>query len=383
MAVTIRSAWRFMAAGLVAAALYASRASAQTRPVDLSGARDSTLSDTAFARIWTASCERAVPRDSGLVYGIVRDARTMDPVGGASIDLVWTQLIVDDRKTVHERRIRVDTKANADGVFGMCGIPTQQFVRIGAGYQGRVSALIDLPPGERRVMRRDLLLGAEADSGERGVIIGTLRDVAGAPLGNARIIVDGSVEVRAAADGHFRVSGVATGTRQIEVLSVGMVPVVAAVDVFPNDSTPVVLTVRRVTALDAVRVTASQRARGVIDGIEERKRLGTGYLIEAGELYAHADLAMVFREFPNAEVERTHGDIVVRTQVGRGRICEPEVWVDGNHSAQTILSSLRMSEIVAVEFYPRAETVPVQFLSSSVARACGAILIWTTWLFGR
>lgn len=367
----------------VAVGLRAVPAAAQTRAIDLSGARDSTLSDTAFARIWTASCDRAVPKDSGLVYGIIRDARTMEPVGGASIDIVWTQLVIDDKKIVRERRVRLDTKANAAGVFGMCGIPTQQFVRLGAGHAGRVSALIDLPPGERRVMRRDLLLGAESDSVERGVIFGTVRDVSGAPLGNARVIVDDTVEVHATADGRFRINNVATGTRQIEVLSIGMVPVIAAVDVFPNDSTPVALSVRRVTALDAVRITASRRARAIIDGIEARKRLGSGYLIEAGDLYAHSDLATVFQEFPNAEVDRQHGEITVWTPTGKGTMCMPNVWIDGNRSAQAIFSSLRMSEIVAVEFYPRPESVPVQFLNSSMARACGAILVWTTWVFGR
>jgi hypothetical protein len=42
-----------------------------------------------------------------------------------------------------------------------------------------------------------------------------------------------------------------------------------------------------------------------------------------------------------------------------------------------------MSEVVAVEMYTRSESVPSQFKNSALQRACGAILVWTTWAFSR
>lgn len=342
------------------------------------------LSDTAVARIWRSACGRGAPRDSGIVYGLVRDATTKAPVADAYIDVVWTQLVVDGRRQLHRRSFKLDTKANADGVFGICGIPVGQFVRIGAGSRGRVSALVDLPPGERRVLRRDLVIGAERDTAERGVIFGSLREVTnGAPLANARIVLDDSVEVRAGIDGRFLIRDVATGTRQIEVLSIGMVPVLAAVDVFPHDSTPVTLTIRRVTTLDAMRISASRRGRAIIDGLEERRKLGGGYLMEAAEIYGQSDLATVLRGFPSTRVDRSNGQITVWTPAKGGAMCMPAVWVDGAKSAQEIFSNIRMSEIVAVEMYPRPEAVPLRFKNSSMVAPCGAVLLWTTWPFSR
>jgi len=378
---TVRSSLLTLGAMLAIAA----SASGQGRSINIgTAAPDSALSDTAVKRIWASVCGGVAPKDSAIVYGIVRDAKTGDPVANAYVDVVWTQLIIDG-KQLHQRRLKLDTKANAAGVFGLCGIPVGQFTRIGAGSTaGRLSGLVDLPPGDRRVIRRDLMVGAESDSTERGVVFGMLREVStGTPLANARIVVDDSAEVRSGDDGHFIIRDLPTGTRQLEVFSIGMVPVVAAVDVFPNDSTPVTLSIRRVTALDAVRVTASHRAQSIIDGLEERKRLGGGYLLEAGDIYAHSDLATVFAEFPSTEVQRKNGEILVWTPAKNGTMCNPEVWVDGSRSAQYVLPMLRMSEVVAVEMYPRPESVPLQFKNSSPTHSCGAILLWTTWAFSR
>jgi hypothetical protein len=362
----------------------ASAVMGQGRAVDLTGGRDSLLADTTIARIWKNLCGGTAPKDSAIVYGIIRDAKTRAPVGNAYVDVVWTQLIVDDKNVLHQRRVKLDTKANRDGVFGICGLPAGQFVRMGAGSNGRLSALIDLPPTDQRLRRRDLMIGADRDDAERGLVFGTLREVStGAPLVNARIVIDDSVEARTDDEGRFILRNVPTGTRQLEVLSIGMVPVVSTVDVFPSDSTPVALMVRRVTALDAVKVTASPRARAIIDGLEERRKLGGGYLLEAGEIYAHSDLATVFQEFPSARVERKRGEITVSVPQTGGRMCTPDVWVDGARSAQYVLSSLRMSQVVAVEMYPRAGDVPVQFQNSTPTHGCGVILLWTTWAFSR
>src|SRR4051812_14152519 len=300
-------------------------ASAQVR----SDAPEGALTDSAFARIWSASCTGAVPKDSGLVYGVVRDAKTRSPVADANVDVVWTELAIDAGKKLRLRRLKLDTHTNAAGVFGVCGVPNAQFLRIGAGTNGRMSALIDIPPGDRRVVRRDLAIGAESDTSERGIIYGTLIEQSGAPLSNARVVLDDSTEARTSEEGRFILRNVATVTRQIEVLSIGMVPVLQAIDVAPNDSTPVRLTIRRITALDAVRVSASRRARAIIDGLEERKRAGVGRVMEAGDIYGHADLVSVFREFPGVGVDRREGEINVwMNAVGAGS-CWPSVWLDG------------------------------------------------------
>ena len=68
---------------------------------------------------------RLVPKDSAIVYGVIRDVKTREPVANAYVDVVWTQLIVDDKKQLHQRRLKLDTKANGAGVFGICGVPSR------------------------------------------------------------------------------------------------------------------------------------------------------------------------------------------------------------------------------------------------------------------
>jgi hypothetical protein len=263
----------------------------------------------------------------------------------------------------------------------LCGVPTGQWLRVGAGVSGKTSGLIDLPPTDARVQRRDLVVGGTAADG-RGFVFGTLTESNGAPFPNARIVLDDSIEARSDADGRFTLKDVETGTRQVEILSIGMVPVVTTVDVFPKDSTPVAMAIRRITALDVVRVSASSRARTIIDDFEARKKSGLGYTREAGEIISHADLSSVFREIPGIQIDRSEG-ITVMMSDGKGGMCPADFWLDGALNTQAAFSTIRMNEIVALEVYVRPETVPVQFTRATSGRKCGAIVMWSTWIFAR
>lgn len=360
-------------------------ATAQVRPVSQAGERakiDSVLTDSAFASYWELRCNGPVPNDSGIVFGTIRDAATRRPVPGAHVDVTWIELVAD-KKTFKRRQLKLDTNADSAGTYGLCGVPTEEFSRIGAGSAGRGSGLIDLPPTEQRLIRRDLMIGVETDSVARGAIVGTLSDSSGAPIPNARIRLDDAAESRSGDDGRFSFRSVPTGTRQIEVFSIGMVPALTTVDVLANDTTPTKLVVRRITALDMVRVSSSRRARQVIDEFEGRKRTGVGYSREAGDIIGHADLASVLHEFPSAQIDRNHGSIQVVLPDGHGMGCYADVWIDGARSAQEALTTLRMDEIMGIEMYVRAQSVPLKFQNPSNKTRCGALIIWTTWVFSR
>jgi hypothetical protein len=289
---------------------------------------------------------------------------------------------VDKKEGVKQRRWKLDSRATAGGAFMLCGVPTGQWLRLGAGVSGRVSGLIDLPPTDARTQRRDLVIGA-SDSAGRGFVFGTLTESNGAPFPNARIVLDDTVETRSDADGRFTLRDVQTGTRQLEILSIGMVPVVTTVDVFPRDSTPMAMSIRRITALDVVRVSASSRARTIIDDFEARKKSGLGYTRETGDIINHADLASVFREIPGVQIDRGDGGFTVVMPDGKGGVCPADFWLDGALSTQLAFSTIRMNEIVALEVYTRPGTVPVQFKRAGPAASCGAIVMWSTWIFAR
>src|SRR5918992_1225999 len=110
-----------------------------------------------------------------------------------------------------------------------------------------------------------------------------LTDAGGAPVADARVIVNDTTEVRSQADGSFIIRDVPVGTRQVEILAIGMRPVVTAVDVLPNDTAAIALQLRKVTTLDVVRVTASRRGRLLVEEIEARRKTGVSYMMDIGD----------------------------------------------------------------------------------------------------
>ncbi len=358
-----------------------------TRVAVTDGRDEVRISVPSFATLWRAACGPGRPaQDVGFVHGTVRDASNGAAVANAFVDVTWVETRVDKRDGVTQRHRRFKTQTDESGRFSVCGVPVAHWLRIGAGAAFGASGPIDLPPSELRVQRRDLLLGptSRSHSARGGTISGVLADAGGAPVADARVIVNDTTEVRSGADGAFTIRDVPIGTRQVEVLSIGMRPVVIAVDVLPNDTATLALHLHKVTTLDVVRVTASRRGRLLAKEIEERRKDGLGYLMDIGDIVGRSTLSSVFSDLPSARVEHRSGGFIVFVPDGRGGLCEPEVWVDGSRSAQGALNMITPQEVAAVELFPRAETVPVRYrLESLSRRACGAILVWTNWALGR
>jgi hypothetical protein len=339
------------------------------------------ISSPSFATLWRSVCgTNRIPRDSGFVYGTVREAVTQSPVPNATIDLTWLDLRVDRTKRISQSRYRWQTRSDSGGNYYICGVPTETGTRLRAATDSATSGLIDLASGSIRVHRRDLTIGAVSDSGARqvGVVSGLVADSSGRPIPDARIIADGAPELRSAANGRFVVTGVPVGTRQVEVLAIGMSPVITAVDVGPADTASILATMRRITTLDVVRVTASPQVRRLVRELDERRTAGFGYVRDSTEIANHGSMFSVLFEFPSVRVDRRNaaGDFTV-TMPGTGAArCLANVLVDGQKSDFDQLSFLRPSDIAAIEVYPRRMQLPMQFMRFD---DCGAIVVWTKW----
>jgi len=358
-----------------------------TRTVVTDGRDEVRIAVPSFATLWRGACgSRRAPRDSGFVYGTVREASSREPIAGAFVDLTWVEILIEKGRGVTQRLRRVETRTDASGRFSVCGVPLAHWLRIGAGASSGASGTIDVPPGELRVQRRDLLIGptSRADAPRAGTILGVVTDAAGVPLVDARVIADDTTEVRSGADGSFIVRDVPAGTRQLEALAIGMRPVLAVVDVLPGDTAAVVLQLHKVTTLDIVRVTASRRGRLIAEEIESRRKTGHGYLVDVGDIARRASLSSVFSELPSVEVRYNGGNFTVLVPDGRGGACEPDVWVDGARSGPAALNMIHPKEVAALELFPRAGTIPTRYQRDLAGRPrCGAILIWTNWALGK
>jgi hypothetical protein len=350
------------------------------------GSGDIRIGVPSLATLWRTACGAgAPPKDKALVFGTIRDIDQQRPVPDAFVDLTWQDLTYDKRRGLRQTAHRGATRSDSTGSYVVCGVPTNTWMRIDAGVASGASGRIDLPPSPLQVRRRDLMVGVsgEQDSTQRGTISGHLVGPDGGAFMNARIVLDDSSEVRSGVDGRFIMRNVRAGTRQVEVFSIGISPVVSAVDVLPGETSTLALQLQRVTTLDVVQVTGTSRGRRIAMEIIERKRLGFGHTMELGELVAHSTMETVFADLPSTIIERRGVDFAVWLPDGRGGQCPAQVWVDGARSGPEALNMIRPREVTAVEVYARPGTVPLKFRPVEVKSGCGVILVWTNWAFGR
>ena len=349
---------------------------------------DVHLAVPSFATLWRIACgDGRAPTDSGFVYGTVRDAASRKPLGGASVELTWTDFSVDSARQIHEKRWHRQTRTDASGNYGVCGVPMSAIPNIQASSNEAKSGVIDLFDVSR-VRRRDLsiAIAGTGDAERRGTVAGMLTDVSGAPFRGARILIADMPEARSGADGSFTVRDVPAGTRQVDIRSVGMAPYVTAVDVVPHDTVMLAAQLHKITLLDVVRVTGTITQQRRISALEERKRSGWGYFRDSTTFGQYGIMSSVFGSFPSLQVQPINGSTqFVLTLPQNVRRCVANLWIDGVRQAVAgdptvaygILNDLHPDQIAAVEVYPRGATVPVEF--ATVSSSCGAVVIWTKW----
>jgi hypothetical protein len=341
------------------------------------GSGEITIAIPSFATFWRNACgASAPPSDSGFVYGVVRDASTRKPVANASIDLSWIDVAMDKEKHVTQRRWRRQTRSDAQGSYGVCGVPAGVGVRVQAVGDSSESAAVDLAPSDVRVQRRDLLVAPTTTKAVlRGTIIGVLTGAAGAPFRDARVILSDSVETRSGADGHFTLRDVPAGTRQLDITAIGMTPISVIVDVLPNDTAHVSAEIKKVATLDPVKVKGVARLSAFYADLEARKKTGFGRMRDSTEIRRLSTTAAVFDGFSSAKVTRGAGPrFIVTLPAGAGR-CTAIVWIDGRRADFDILSGYYPDDLALVEVYPQRTSVPSEFVVPGAS--CGAIVVWT------
>lgn len=354
-----------------------------TRATIVTGDEEVKLSVPTFDVLWAAACGGRVPKDSGFVYGTVRDAEDRVPVTGAHIDVVWTDLSLDKRRGVVQHRWRSQTKTDSTGSYVVCGVAPKQWLTVQAWRDSSSSASIDLPPSGLRVQRRDLLIGpiTEADSSRRGSVIGTVTDAAGAPFAAARILLDGQTAYRSSDDGRFTIPNAPAGTHQLEISSIGMTPVVTIIDVGVHDTAVVAAQLVASTVLNGVEVNAVRAGRMMAAEFDQRRRAGRAFVMDSTELIKSRTLPNALTSVPSTVIDSRGGLLNISMTSGRGASCSPTVRIDGAEGAFGHLVDLHPDEVAAVEVYVRPTMIPAQFYKGGDPPTCGMILVWTKYGF--
>ncbi len=336
-----------------------------------------------FGTLWRIECAGRVPKDSGFVFGTVRDAATMRPLAHARVEVTWVELALKSGH-VTGRKWTAEGLADDLGNYSVCDVPTWEVVSIrAAGTTDSVSSgEIELAPRGGRIERRDLLVGpTDSVASHVGIVSGIVTNVNGEPFGAARVSMPGLREVRTDAEGRFVLRDVPTGTQQIEVLSVGVAPVSQTVDVLPRDTTRVALQFGRPIVLTGVRVTAKPGVQVMSQEFDARRKNGTGYALDSTAIGRYPDFINVFNDVPGIRMSRRLGSVFLSTMGDKGHACSPTILMDGIETSANAISDLQSHEVAAIEVYAHALMVPAELLPPGRPVDCGMVVVWTKYTF--
>lgn len=373
-----------------------------TRKLDVTSAApiQVALAIPSASTIHTRLCAAGAAADSsGLLIGFVRDADSGAPLGGASVVVMWRELVIQNG--IHEERREVPAKANDAGWYALCGVPADGPLTARAELGADATGFIDVTVPPRALLHRDFYIprgaaatvvaardsaaAAAGQSVRRGSarLAGVVRNEKGQPLSGAQLLVWGSgVTGSTQSDGTFALAGLPAGSQALEARYVGYAPERVTVDLVSNQTRSVTVTLeKRADLLNEVVVYGkrSKRSRD-FTGFLQRSKAGFGHFLVRSEIekqhpFQFTDL---FRRIPGFMVVNDSGfgfSIASTRGSGFNGDCRPSIYIDGMriYDVGSVDGIVMPDDIAAVEAYAGPAGAPMQYNSGP----CGTILIWT------
>ena len=357
------------------------------------------------------SCPAATRRlGPSAIVGRVLDADTDQPVPGARISFAWSELSLADGLR-RMPRVRGAT-VNADGVFRICGVPSDVEGTLQAEKSGITTAEIKvtfigqpLVVQGMRIGNANTVARAQADStqpqaprgaGEQrfsavvyqkgqAMLRGKVVNANGAPMANVRVEVEGTTSrALTNAEGAFSLAELPSGTQSVTARQMGFAPVSKPVELSTREVATTTITMSQpVQMLDPVVVRAESDLGLDNVGFTRRKRGMSGTFMDAEEIMRRGPnmLTDVFRTVPSLRVVPVSPyDYAVESARGNmlGGNCV-KFWLDGGQFDPVFPGDVdRMIppyNIAAIEVY-QGSTVPIEF-SSANSSNCAVIVIWS------
>ena len=217
---------------------------------------------------------------------------------------------------------------------------------------------------------------------QTAVLIGQVVSAStGLPIEGARVLFMGSGGGAITdAGGNFLVPNAPAGKDSVEVRFLGYDPSYVVLELEPEMTTRVTLTLSRTVVRIAdltVEVRQSRRSRNLA-GFEERMGRGFGTYFTPREIRNRnprlpSDL---LRGEPNVVVGRVaYGRAEVYLGDGARLQCPPALYLDGMYQPGLQFDDLPRDDLGAVEVYKRDVETPMEFLRTG--STCGAIVVWT------
>lgn len=121
---------------------------------------DLRLATPSFATMYARLCAptNTPPRDSAIVFGVVRDVSSSAVVSAARVSIRWAAA-TSASSEVRLDAVR-DARTAADGSYGVCGVPASQLLNAQASLPGAASTVTQLRVGDARITRVDLVVSS-------------------------------------------------------------------------------------------------------------------------------------------------------------------------------------------------------------------------------
>ena len=203
----------------------------------------------------------------------------------------------------------------------------------------------------------------------------------GLPIEGAVVILMGSgYGATTDAEGNFRIPRTWAGRDSIEVRFIGYEAGHTLIDLAPDQTTRVTLTLSRTVIRIAdltVEVRQTRRARNLAGFVE---RMGKGF----GTFFTPRDIINRNPRLPSDLLRGLANVSVGRIEYGRAEIflgegarlrCPPALYLDGMYQAGMQFDDLERDVLGAVEVYRRDVETPMEFMRTG--STCGAIVVWT------
>lgn len=351
------------------------------------------------ATLFAAACPGLpVAKGRGAIVGHILDADRESPLANATVVVSWSDIGLDLRslKATSDTRA-VEIKADAQGMYRVCNLPTDTYVAMQIQHGGKASTAVQATIRENAgVMVQHLsmsassareIAAAEADSASardtvtrqlRGTasVTGRVRDVTGATVAGVQVrVLEGASVTRSDADGRFTLEGLPAGTQLLEARRVGFLLVQRPVELRSGRTVEEDVLLAKIVSLDSVRIVA-QRSRYQ----EFERRAGTSTAAAAlltDTKLAQFNLTQTSDLFKGRvlgfDLAGSGVDTKVRSMRGVGSLrgdCYANVVIDGMQRQDINLISPR--DIGAIEVYRGAAGAPPEYDAM-----CGLILIWT------
>jgi len=320
--------------------------------------------------IRTAICGlRSGPGSGGVIVGVVRDAESGAPMGGATVTVQWLELSLEQGSHIE----RVVATAAPNGWFALCNAPSPGTLTLRANSGADSTGLIDVPISSDGFARSDMYIGSARSTGTlRGTV--TTAD-GGKPLAGAQVRVPSGPPVRTDKGGRWTLTGVPAGTQMLEITAGSYDTELRAVNVVAG-ALPVNAKLSTMKAVLDTAKSMTLRLSGTGDTAFTLRRRGGGGVYLTSDAIARARPSVtsdLFRIMPGVRLDSRN--ILVNGSAGW---CSPAIYVDAMYipriTSEQIDAFVQPGEIAAIEMFT-SYTSPPQFRNPD--GDCGIIAIST------